>query len=82
LIVEFRASNQVNQVAYRIGVHSMTQNSLYSDIYNDMCEAANCFKKATTKIDLKVGNKGVITLDLCNSCIARFVEGRLKPEQS
>lgn len=77
MIVEFRASNQANQGTNRIGVHSMTHSTLSSDINNDMCEAANCFEKATNKIDLKVGNKGVITLDLCNGCIARFVEGRL-----
>jgi hypothetical protein len=52
----------------------MTQSTLYSDINNDICEASNCFEKATTKINVKVGNKGVITLDLCSGCIARFQE--------
>jgi hypothetical protein len=39
---------------------------------NNICEAYGCFKKATTKISVKVGQLGSISLDLCNNCTKKF----------
>jgi hypothetical protein len=40
---------------------------------NNVCEALNCFARATNKISMKMGNKGIILLELCNDCVPRFV---------
>jgi hypothetical protein len=50
----------------------MTEKILDSIVNNNTCEAAGCFAKATTKIDVKVGNQGTISLDLCGNCVNKF----------
>jgi hypothetical protein len=39
---------------------------------NNICEAYGCSKKATTKISVKVGQLGSISLDLCANCTEKF----------
>jgi hypothetical protein len=49
----------------------LTQSIFYSD-NNDICEAVGCFAEATTKVDVKVGLKETITLNLYVNCINKF----------
>ncbi|HEY7572053.1 MAG TPA: hypothetical protein VH796_11860 [Nitrososphaeraceae archaeon] len=42
------------------------------DELRQVCEATDCFKKATERIAIKVGNMGAITLFVCDGCIAKF----------
>jgi hypothetical protein len=39
---------------------------------NNICEAYGCFRKATTKISVRVGQLGTIPLDLCTDCMSKF----------
>jgi hypothetical protein len=39
---------------------------------NNTCEANGCSQKATTKISVKVGQLGSISLDLCANCTEKF----------
>jgi hypothetical protein len=51
----------------------MIKYGLYSELNDDhICEALGCFAEATTKVDVKVGVKGTITLHLCVNCINKF----------
>jgi hypothetical protein len=45
-----------------------------SDINNTICEATCCSARATTKISVRVGDLGNISLSLCSNCITRFVD--------
>jgi hypothetical protein len=37
-----------------------------------VCEAVNCFVKATTTIEVDAGHR-TISLSLCNICVSKFV---------
>jgi hypothetical protein len=37
-----------------------------------MCEAVNCFEKATNTIEVEAGHR-TISLSLCNICVNKFV---------
>jgi hypothetical protein len=50
----------------------MSQNNVSSEINKNICEAFGCFLEATTKIELRVGQQGIITIDLCKGCVKRF----------
>jgi hypothetical protein len=50
----------------------MSQQTLDPEVNNSICEAVGCFAKATTKIAVKVGQQGVISLCLCQNCISKF----------
>ena len=50
----------------------MTKELMELQVNNTICEAVGCFEKAVTKIDVKVGKLGSISLDLCSSCIHKF----------
>ena len=52
----------------------MTKEVLDFQVNNGICEAVGCFARATTKIKVKVGQLGSISLDLCNDCIGKFNE--------
>ncbi len=52
----------------------MNNEVLYLQINNLICEGFGCFKKATTKINVKVGQIGTIPLDLCTDCVKKFDE--------
>ena len=39
---------------------------------SQVCESIGCFKKATERIAIKVGNLGAISLLLCDGCVAKF----------
>jgi hypothetical protein len=41
-------------------------------VNNTICEAVGCFEKATTKVNVKVGNLGSVSLDLCIDCVGKF----------
>ena len=40
----------------------------------EICEASGCFARATNKITVEVGPRGVISLLLCNNCVSKFQE--------
>jgi hypothetical protein len=50
----------------------MNNEVLHLQVYNVICEGFGCFKKATTKINVKVGQLGTILLDLCIDCVKKF----------
>jgi hypothetical protein len=52
----------------------MNKEVLHLQVNNVICEGFGCFKKATTKINVKVGQIGTIPLDLCTYCVKRFDE--------
>jgi hypothetical protein len=43
-----------------------------SEVNKNICEAVGCFAKATTTIEVKVGQEGLISLSLCEDCIKKF----------
>jgi hypothetical protein len=42
------------------------------EVNKGICEAYGCFESATTKINVKVGKVGSISLDLCAGCVKKF----------
>jgi hypothetical protein len=52
----------------------MTKEVLDFQVNNGICEAYGCSQKATTKISVKVGQLGSISLDLCTNCTDKFDE--------
>ena len=52
----------------------MNNKVLHLQINNVICEGYGCFNKATTKINVKVGQLGTIPLDLCTDCVKKFDE--------
>jgi hypothetical protein len=50
----------------------LNQSIFYSNNNDDICEAVGCFAEATSKVDVKVGLEGTITLHLCVNCINKF----------
>ncbi len=38
----------------------------------EICNAFECFNKATEKIEVKAGKFGIISLNLCSVCIEKF----------
>jgi hypothetical protein len=60
----------------------MTEKILDSMANNNVCEAAGCFARATTKIDVKVGNQQTIPLLLCGNCVGKFENEEKKNDQN
>jgi hypothetical protein len=50
----------------------MSQNTIDPEVNNVICEAVGCYAAATTKITVRVGQKGTISLILCNNCVHKF----------
>jgi hypothetical protein len=50
----------------------MNKEILDFQVNKTICEAVGCFVRATNRIDVKVGKKGIISLDLCDSCVKKF----------
>jgi hypothetical protein len=51
----------------------MSQESIDPILNNsDVCEAVNCFDKATIHLEVRIGHKGTISLSLCNDCVGKF----------
>jgi hypothetical protein len=51
----------------------MGQETIEFGADTSICEAVGCETKATTTIEVKVGQKGLISLSLCEDCINKFV---------
>ncbi len=47
-------------------------NKLLDCQVNNICEAFGCFEKAATKIKVRVGQLGTISLVLCTACVKKF----------
>jgi hypothetical protein len=52
----------------------MNKEVLHLQVNNVICEGYDCFNKATTTINVKVGQLGTILLDLCADCVKKFDE--------
>jgi hypothetical protein len=50
----------------------MNHNTLASDHYKELCEAAGCFAKAENEVRIRVGELGVMLLLICNNCMPKF----------
>ena len=50
----------------------MNQSTITAEVNNGICEAVGCFAKATVQIEVSVGDKGTISLSLCNDCVRKF----------
>jgi hypothetical protein len=50
----------------------MNKEVLHLQVNNVICEGYDCFNKATTTINVKVGQLGTILLDLCTDCVKKF----------
>jgi hypothetical protein len=48
-------------------------NNIRSEINNDViCEAIDCYAKATTKVAARLGSEATIFLFLCDKCKPKF----------
>jgi hypothetical protein len=72
LIVDLRPLNQATLLDQRRLDSQLDNEILDFQVNNTICEAIRCFAKASNKIDVKVGENGVIPLYLCNHCIRKF----------
>jgi hypothetical protein len=72
LIVDLRPLNQATLLAHRRLYSSMDKKTINFQVNNGICEAIQCFAKATNTIDVKVGENGVIQLYLCKHCVRKF----------
>jgi hypothetical protein len=50
----------------------MNREVLHLQVNNVICEGYDCFNKANTKINVKVGQLGTILLDLCTDCVKKL----------
>lgn len=50
----------------------MSQNTMSSEVNKKICEALTCFAEATINIEVKVGQRRKITLELCKDCVKQF----------
>jgi hypothetical protein len=51
-----------------------TINRKISTHNKNICNAFGCCKNATEKINVSAGTFGIISLDLCNDCVRKFVQ--------
>jgi hypothetical protein len=72
LIVDLRPLNQATLLDQRRLDSQLDKEILDFQVNNTICEAIQCFAKATNKIDVKVGESGVIPLYLCKHCVRKF----------
>jgi hypothetical protein len=59
----------------------MTDQYNSKQIIKDICNAFGCSNSATEKINVSAGTFGTISLDLCNNCVAKFVQRKDKGEK-
>ena len=50
----------------------MNNEVLHLQVNNVICEGYGCSEIAATKINVKVGNLGSISLHLCTNCVKKF----------
>jgi hypothetical protein len=50
----------------------MTKEIMELQVNNTICGAVGCFARATTKINVRVGQLGTIPLALCANCVRKF----------
>ena len=57
----------------------MSQEILSSETNkHNVCEAFGCFAQATIEIAVKVGQQGIILLQVCRNCVNKFEDGEKK----
>jgi hypothetical protein len=50
----------------------MSQNSNLTRVNKNLCDGNGCSRKSTTEIEVKVGELGIIKLNLCEGCRPKF----------
>jgi hypothetical protein len=58
-------------ITYARGIYR-GQDIILSEANKQICEAVGCFAQATEKIQVKVGEKGMLCLYLCSTCVGKF----------
>jgi hypothetical protein len=53
----------------------MSGDIISSKVNEVLCEAFDCFQKATVQIEVQIGHSGTLSLNLCNKCVPKFQEG-------
>lgn len=56
----------------RVGLNSMSQETIDFGTNNSICQAAGCLAKAKMKIFLNVGRYGIVSILVCESCLPKF----------
>jgi hypothetical protein len=75
-MTELRASHQASpQHPQESG--PMNSGSKQMEDINGICECIGCYSNATSRVSVKVGDKGQITLFLCEKCRPQFNPSRL-----
>jgi transcription elongation factor Elf1 len=70
-MAESRASHQASP-QYPEGCISTDSYDAAKQDINGICECVGCNANATSRVSVKVGDKGQITLFLCEKCKQRF----------
>lgn len=52
----------------------MDHNDIGSGTNKSICDGFGCFSEATNKIEEEDGDIGMIILELCDNCVAKFRE--------
>jgi hypothetical protein len=56
----------------------MDQGCIDSEANNCICEAVDCFARATDKIAVQGGKFGVISVLVCRNCIGKFQDNGIR----
>ena len=70
-MAELRASHQASPQYPEECISTDSYDAAKQDI-NGICECIGCNANATSSVSVKVGDKGQITLFLCEKCKPRF----------
>lgn len=70
-MAELRASHQASPQYPEECIFTDSYDAAKQDI-NGICECIGCNANATSSVSVNVGDKGQITLFLCEKCKARF----------
>jgi hypothetical protein len=54
--------------------HPMSQDIDSAEVNKNLCDGNGCIRKATTEIEVNVGELGVIKLNLCENCRPKFIQ--------
>ena len=63
--MDLRPFDQANLLTHRVE-DPMSQGIIHAEVNKEICEAIGCSAQATEKIQVNVGQKGMISLYNCN----------------
>ena len=52
--------------------NSMSQDTKPTQVNKNLCDGNSCSRKATSEIEVSIGELGTIKLNLCENCIPKF----------